>query len=241
MPAVAAWLAAWLVHLALGALQVAAPASLSLAMLAPAAFALGSAGWTRRVIVLAGFPLSLGLLDQAAAPAWFWLLPALLLLSLYPVQAWRDAPLYPTGARALDGLAARLDLAGSPRILEAGCGLGHGVQALQRQWPLASITGLERSRLLALLARWRCPRASVERADMWRQAWSGYDLVYLFQRPESMSRAWDKALREMRPGSWLVSLEFPIDGVAPRVRIDHPGERAVFAYQLPRRGSGRSA
>ena len=39
-------------------------------------------------------------------------------------------------------------------------------------------------------------------------------MVYLFQRPESMQRAWDKARRDMRPGTWMVSLEFDVQGGA---------------------------
>ena len=33
--------------------------------------------------------------------------PLAVLLALYPVQAWRDAPLFPTAPDALDGLADR--------------------------------------------------------------------------------------------------------------------------------------
>jgi hypothetical protein len=38
---------------------------------------------------------------------------------------------------------------------------------------------------------------------MWRADWSGYQLVYLFQRPESMARAWAKGCAEMaRAPGW---------------------------------------
>lgn len=236
LPALAAWVGAWLVHAALGALQPPAVLSAVIAMLVPAALAASCSGFVRRAIVLAGFPLSLVLAGTEGVPSWFWLLPALLLLALYPVQAWRDAPLYPTGARALDGLALRLELPGQPHILDAGCGLGHGLDALAAQWPAASITGLEHSRLLAWLARRRCPRAHIVRGDMWRHGWGDYDLVYLFQRPESMPRAWRKALQEMKPGSWLVSLEFAVDGVPPQLQLQQPGERALLAWRIPRVG-----
>ena len=55
----------------------------------------------------------------------------------------------------------------------------------------------------------------MRRGDLWQQPWQGCDLVYLFQRPESMARAWDKARAELAPGRFLVSLEFAVPGVAP--------------------------
>ena len=67
-----------------------------------------------------------------------------------------------------------------------------------------------------LAARLRCPYARVRRADLWRGRWSGYDLVYLFQRPESMPRALAKACAEMARGSWVVSLEFEAAGWQPQ-------------------------
>ena len=231
-PALVAWLAAAAVHAA--TLHLALPPVLALlaALLVLAGVAARTPGLLRRALVLGGFPAALALLGSSGLPAWSWLLPAALLLVLYPVQAWRDAPLYPTGSRALQGLAPQLPLPGGARILDAGCGLGHGLAALAEQWPQAALTGLERSRLLAVLARRRCPQARVLRGDMWRHDWSGYDLVYLFQRPESMDPAWRKACREMRPGSWLVSLDFPVDGVTPQARLQSPGERPVFAYRV---------
>jgi SAM-dependent methyltransferase len=236
LPALAAWIGAWLVHAGLVALQLPAVASAVLAMFVPAALAVSCHGFVRRALVLMGFPLSLVLAGAEGVPAWFWLLPALLLLALYPVQAWRDAPLYPTRARALEGLSRRLQLPGRPRILDAGCGLGHGLDALAVQWPAASITGLEHSRLLAWFAARRCRHARIVRGDMWRHGWGDYDLVYLFQRPESMPRAWRKARLEMKPGSWLVSLEFAVDGVPAQLQLQQPGERALLAYRIPAPG-----
>ena len=58
----------------------------------------GSTPW-RRVFIAAGFPLSLAASGLAGAmPAWGWLLPLALLALVYPMNAWRDAPLFPTPA-----------------------------------------------------------------------------------------------------------------------------------------------
>ena len=118
------------------------------------------------------------------------------------------------------------------RVLDAGCGLGHGLQALHAAWPQARIEGVEWSPPLALLAGWRCPWARVRRGDLWADDWSGVDLLYLFQRPESMPRAARKARTEMRRGTWLVSLDFAVPGWRERAVIDEPGRRRVWVYRV---------
>jgi hypothetical protein len=243
LPALAAWAACWGLFAALAPRLGPAPA-LAAALLLALALAWRQRGWSRRLWVGAGFPLSAlalsvsaGGADSAGAagslPAWAWLLPPLLLLTIYPLRAWRDAPLFPTPAGALDALAPRLSLPARPRMLDAGCGVGDGLLALRQAWPQARLQGLEWSWPLALLARWRCRGAQVRHGDMWQPgAWQGLDLVYLFQRPESMARAWAKACAEM-PGGWLLSLEFMVPGRAPDVAVSLPGGRVVAAWRLP--------
>lgn len=121
-------------------------------------------------------------------------------------------------------------------MLDAGCGLGDGLIALRQAYPLARLEGLEWSRPLRWLCARRCPWARVAQGDLWRADWSGYQLVYLFQRPESMARAWAKGCAEMAPGAWLVSLEFPVPGVQPHARQQAPGGRAAWVYCTPREG-----
>jgi SAM-dependent methyltransferase len=195
-------------------------------------------GRWRRALALGGLPAALLLHSLVADwPAWIWLAPAAVLLALYPLSAWRDAPWFPTPPDALLALAPRLGLAPEARILDAGSGLGHGLIALRRAFPRARLEGVERSALLAWASALRRPDGvAVRRADLWSAPWSGCDLVYLFQRPESMAPAWRKACRELRPGSWLVSLEFPVPGQAPTLQTDAPpgGARAVYAYRIPR-------
>lgn len=232
LPALAAWALCWALFRALSA----AGAQAWLAALGAALVGLGCArrerSRLRALVIAAGFPLSLGALGTAALPAWAWLAALLLLWLLYPKRAWCDAPLFPTPHAAFDGLAAALPLPAGARVLDAGCGLGHGLRALQRAYPQARLEGVEWSWPLALLARVRCAQAKVHRADLWASGWAGFDLVYLFQRPESMAQAWAKANAEMRPGRWLVSLEFAVPGVAPTAHVQGAGRRDVWVYRL---------
>lgn len=235
LPALLGWLIAWGVF----ALLRASGAPDAVAALAGIAVSvvLGMAGNTpwRRLIIAGGFPLSLVAAGLAGGvPGWAWLASLALLALAYPVGAWRDAPLFPTPADALDALPRHAALPDGARILDAGCGLGHGLAALRRAWPQARIEGVERSVALALAARLRCPWARVRAGDMWAHDWRGCDLVYLFQRPESMARAWQKARAELAPGAWLASLEFAVDGVRPAAVVPCRDGRRVWLYRMGR-------
>ena len=233
-PALIAWAGAWALHALL--LPRAGPLAALLAGCALGTLAsLWGTRWWRRVLIALGFPLSLALTGAAALPAWAWLIPLVLLLAVYPLNAWRDAPLFPTPAGALQGLETLAPLPPEARVLDAGCGLGDGLRALRQAYPLARLDGLERSWPLRWLCALRCPWARVRQGDIWLADWSSYQLVYLFQRPESMTRALVKA-GEMAPGSWLVSLEFPLPGVAPQAQWPvREGGRMVWVYCLPLR------
>ena len=250
LPAVLTWLAAWALAWALRAAGAPLWAALVLPTALGACAALlpwvATTAW-RRVFVAGGFPLSvlaLGLThgvggQGASAMAWWWLAPLALLLLAYPRRAWRDAPVFPTPHGALAELTQHVKLPANARVLDAGCGMGDGLIELHRALPQARLEGVEWSALWRAVSAWRCPWATVRRGDMWADDWSAYDLVYLFQRPETMPRAMDKARREMRPGSWLVSLEFEArdaEGRAwqPVARWVLAGERPVWAYRIPR-------
>jgi len=239
LPALAAWCLAWLLFALLQHRVAPAWALVAGCALGSAASLWGDRWWRRGLIAL-GFPLSLalasGLPGAAALPAWGWLVPLVLLLAVYPLNAWRDAPLFPTPRGALAQLSAQVPLAGGgegARILDAGCGLGAGLRALRSAYPAARLEGIEGSALLRWLCALRCPWARVRRGDIWRADWSGYGLVYLFQRPESMPRAAAKARAELAPGAWLVSLEFPLPGQAPTRQWSAPDGRVLWAYRQP--------
>ena len=234
LPALAAWAACWAAFVGLGRLAFAQPLAFVVAGLLGAALAAtGSTRW-RRVFIGCGFPLSLAASGSAAAlPAWAWLLPLGLLAFVYPVRAWRDAPLFPTPAGALAGLARHVRLEAGARVLDGGCGLGDGLVALRGEYPEAALEGIEWSWPLRIACAWRCRFARVRRGDLWGAAWSSYALVYLFQRPESMARAAAKAAAELPAGAWLASLEFPVPDLEPTHVLAAGEDRSLWLYQAP--------
>jgi hypothetical protein len=234
LPALLAWAGGWVAMLALLKTALLPPAlAVAAGLLVAAAPALFAATPSRRAIVAAGFPVSLLATGVGGVlPAWAWLLPLAVLALAYPVTAWRDAPVFPTPRDALAGLDRHIALPPGACVLDAGCGLGHGLRALRAVWPQARLAGVEWSWPLALATKLRCPWARVARGDMWRGSWAAHELVYLFQRPESMARALAKADAEMRPGSWVVSLEFEAAGRRAHARMEMPSGRPVWVYRI---------
>ncbi|MEY4748194.1 MAG: flagellar motor protein [Pseudomonadota bacterium] len=249
LPALAGWLSCALTWLALQALGCPPLAAWAIGVTLGVALALvmieRGASQMRVVMMATGFPVASllhgvsrqGLAGMASLPAWLWLLPLGLLLLLYPLRAWRDAPLFPTEAGALDGLTELVVLPPGAHVLDAGCGLGNGLEALRRAWPLARLEGVEWSPAIAWLARLRCPGVEIRHADMWAESWTGLDVVYLFQRPETMPRALAKARAEMHDGAWLVSMEFEVCDALPYARLETPRGKPVWVYRMPAQGA----
>lgn len=234
------WVAAWLAASASAAAGAPALAALAVGIAVGALGAWRQHGGWRRAIVFAGYPvLALGLALAAAwqLSPWWWTLPLLLLLLVYPVRAWRDAPVFSTSPASIAGLSAAVPLqrqdGQAPAILDGGCGTGAALRALAAEYPHARLVGIERSALLAALCAITARPARVRCGDFWAEDWSAYDMVYLFQRPETMDRAADKAGRELRPGAWLVSLEFPALGLRPHAQLQPRGGRTVWVYRAP--------
>lgn len=241
LPALLAWGLAWAAFLALRGSTAPLWTAVAAGLMVGASFALTGTTPTRRLLLAGGFPVSLlasGLVVlPIGLPGWAWLSALAVLLALYPLKTWRDAPLFPTPAAALDGLAELAPLPPAARVIDAGCGLGHGLAALRRAYPLALLDGVEHSAPIAVAAWWRCRRqglrARIRRGDMWAADWRGASMVYLFQRPESLPRAVAKAQAELAPGAWLASLEFEAAGLTPRAVLRCPDGRPLWLYRMP--------
>ncbi|MEN9398787.1 MAG: hypothetical protein RLZ81_3317, partial [Pseudomonadota bacterium] len=98
VPALFGWACAW--GLFLGAVDWGLSPTAAMTGASALGIALTRMGsnWWRRVLIGLGFPLSLAVSGLASVPSWVWLVPLALLLLIYPLNAWRDAPLFPTPA-----------------------------------------------------------------------------------------------------------------------------------------------
>ena len=232
VPALLVWGGAWVIYLNASGLL---PELWAMALACAVAVAFSVVGRTpaRRWALVLGFPLSLWLSGAAVFPAWGWLIPLALALLIYPVHAWHDAPIFPTPLNALRDLSQAAPLPSGALLLDAGCGVGDGLRALRVAYPQAQFCGIEFSWPLRFMAALRCPWARIWHGDIWQEDWSDYDLVYLFQRPETMPHAVAKARENMKPGAWLVSLEFEATELVPTAVVQASAGRPVWLYQAP--------
>lgn len=173
--------------------------------------------WWWVPINLLFLPLLVLSTDSGAPPTIFLVLFVLLFLA-NGAAWWQQVPLFPSSARAADVVRGLLPGKTGFRFVDLGCGGGNLLRDLARSRPDGLFTGIEMAPLPYLLSRWRCARAgavAVQWGDFWRTDLSPYDVVYAYLSPVPMSRLWEKARREMRPGSVLISNGFLIPGIPP--------------------------
>lgn len=227
------WAATWAVYTLLAAWVEAPLWPMLTACATGLVFSVLGSTRARQLAMALGFPLSFLLSGAGSVPSWSWLILLALALLIYPLRSWRDAPFFPTPLNALLELPGRASLAKGALILDAGSGLGDGLKALRLAYPVARFQGIESSWLLRGLSALRCPWANIVHADIWQEDWSSCQMLYVFQRPETMARAVAKAEQELKTGAWLVSLEFEAAELKPKARIQLSAQRQIWLYQQP--------
>jgi hypothetical protein len=177
---------------------------------------------------LLGFPWVVLLLVRHPAPGWVWPVALVLLLVVYGGGILTRVPLYNSNRAAWEALLALLPPY-PVRFADLGAGLGGPLAFLARERPDSRFRGVEASPLTCLAAWLRTlPRRGncrIRWGSLWREDLSGYDVVYAFLSPAPMPALWAKAVREMRPGSLLVSNTFTVPGQEPLRRIPLPGRK----------------
>lgn len=228
------WLAQWAGYIALAGSGMARSSAFALcAGAAMMTLARKKASPMQKALLVAGFPASfvaLLLAHQWSTPGWVWLAALVAGAAVFPRLSREDAPLWFSPAGAARELASWLALPAGAVIVDAGSGMGHALRALKKAYPHARVQGVESSAALCWLSRWSAPGCEVARADLWESSWSQADLVYLFLRPEAMSRALEKARKELKPEAWLVSLEFALGAPARRVGKESGG-KTLYLYK----------
>lgn len=181
----------------------------------------------RWLLLQAALPFAVWLLWGAPVPAWLYLAAFLGLALVFGGGLFTRVPLYLASRDACRQLETLLP-PGPVRFVDLGCGLGGPVAQLARARPDGFFLGVEASPLSWLVAWLRClplPNARIRLGSLWKVDLSGVDVAFAFLSPVPMPALWAKALREMQPGSRLVSHSFEIPGQTPD-RVIPVGGRA---------------
>lgn len=184
-----------------------------------------------------GFPVIVLVALAAALPSWIFLSAFLLMAAIF-WSTWRTrVPLFLSGPLAWREVERLLPEGQVVRVLDVGSGLGGLVLHLGRRRPQAQLAGIEIAPLPWLISRLRAGLAGSAarflRGDYHALDFADYDLVFAYLSPAAMPALWEKAAREMRPGSLLLSYEFVIPDLPPDIERQC-GQRVLRGWRIGR-------
>ncbi len=161
------------------------------------------------------FPAAMALaLNVGDLPAWPFGIGFVLLYLFFSNTARDRVPLYLTNRATTEALLSLMRQRSARRFIDLGSGLGGVVRELDGEGRQAS--GVETAPMVWLVSNLLSKiqgRGRILRQDIWTADIAGEDIVYAFLSPEPMPALYDKAKREMKPGSLLVSNSFAVPGV----------------------------
>lgn len=175
---------------------------------------------------------------QLQLPLYVYATGFLILLLTYWSTFRTQVPLFLSNRITVHRLAVWLADDKPLSVLDVGSGTGSFALHLALLRPDWAITGIESAPGPFAISRWLGRKAhnlTLVRANFWPHSLAGYDVVYAFLSPVPMPSLWQKARKEMRPDSLLISNSFPIPGIAPdkTVTIDDRRQTQLFVYRIP--------
>ncbi len=177
--------------------------------------------WT--LIHLAFSPALIATLALSISPIWF--LAGFLILILIQGKTFQtQVPLYLSSNEAADGLASLLPQEKKFSLIDVGCGCGGLLSQLSKTQSKGHLFGIEAAPIPYLLSKLRvmirAPNCNIQWGDFWKHDLAPYDVVYAYLSPVPMESLWQKARKEMRPGSLFISNSFIIPGVEPEQTME---------------------
>ncbi len=150
-------------------------------------------------------------------PPWAFLAGFVLTALFYWNSFAGGVPLYLTGNETLERVGGLVKELNRPvQFIDLGCGFGGNLHRLSKQFPESQFHGVETAPMVFVVAWVRCVfcgNCRIRYQSLWAQDLSRYDVVYCFLSPVPMPELWQKARKEMRKGTLLVSNTFEVPGV----------------------------
>jgi len=161
-----------------------------------------------------------------------------LLASVYWGVSGNRVPLFSSSQAAAQAVADLLPRDRAFAFLDLGCGLGGVLAHLACARPSGEYHGVEVAPVPFLL----CWLRSLVLGRNCRVRWEDfrnldlgrYDVIYAYLSPAAMAGLWEKASREMRPGTLFVSNSFAVPGVQAEFTLttgDGSGSR-LLAWRM---------
>jgi SAM-dependent methyltransferase len=181
------------------------------------------------------FPFAVVAMLTIPLPPWLYLALFLILLVIYWSAYQTQVPYYPSTENAWQALEKYLPKDRLFSLVDIGSGLGGLILYLSKKYPDSALTGVEIAPLPWLVSYLRKTAATGNvrflRSNYETLNFADFDVVFAYLSPAAMPALWIKAKSEMRPGTMLVSYEFPIIGVEEHLSI-YPENASSKARKL---------
>ena len=172
-------------------------------------------------------------------PPVFFLAAFLVMLVVYWSTFRTQVPLYLSSEKVWQALATRLPATGAFRLVDLGSGMGGVLTYLARANPLGHYLGVETAPLPFFWSWLRIKSGGFGNCEVrWGSLWecdlSQFDVVFAYLSPVPMEDLWNKAKREMRPGSLFISNTFTVPGHPPQetLNIDDMDRSALYLWRM---------
>jgi SAM-dependent methyltransferase len=185
-----------------------------------------------------GFLPAILLALQADVPAWIYLATFLLLVLFYWSTFRTRVPLYLSGRQAWQAVMPMLPQTQPFRFIDLGSGLGGVPFYLEPRFPQGRFYGTEIAPAPWLIsrvrARFKGSRVHFMRRDYAALNLADFDVVFAFLSPAAMPGLWQQAQAQMRSGSLLISLAFPVASRQPDHVVAQSGgaRQTLYAWRM---------
>ena len=181
----------------------------------------GMASWWRWIHLC--FPLAAWIMFQWQIPNAVYLVGFIISLSLFWTTFRTQVPFFPSRPVVWQQVASIIPQETPVRLIDIGSGLGDMSMYMAKTRPDSQIEGIEIAPLPWMIsyvrAKFRRSSATFILGNYQALDFANYDVIFAYLSPAAMRMLWDKASKEMRPGSLLISLEFEIPDVPENIRI----------------------
>ncbi|PSJ17866.1 hypothetical protein [Nitrosomonas supralitoralis] len=182
-------------------------------------------------------PLTIAVLALNISSNWFLVL-FLCLLSIYGKTYKTQVPLYLSSKSVNQALTTLLPQQGIFSFIDLGSGCGGLVNNLANTHKNGLFYGIEYAPLPFLISKLRSifsgSTSKIVWGDFWNHDFSSYDVVYAYLSPVPMASLWQKATKEMRPGSFLISNTFIIPDIPPdkSIKLDDFSNSTLYLWKI---------
>lgn len=153
-------------------------------------------------------------------PAWVFPVLLIFLMMIFWNVAINRVPLYLSNKQTVAKLNTVIKKQAGMKVVDLGSGLGGTMTELAKTRSNQQFYGFETAPM-PFLVSWVVSKMTRQKnttfflKSFWNINLAEYDVIYCFLSPVPMAALYEKAVREMKPGSWFISNSFTVPGHKP--------------------------